>query len=74
MCRRCERTVIAWQSDGDDNWKTDLQNKCEPETETENVTFIAPTGREFCAAKLTPGQWAISINRLGRVKILFLDL
>ena len=28
---------------------------------------IAPTGRQFCA-KLTPGQWAISSNRLGRGK------
>ena len=37
--------------------------------------MIAPAGRQFCgAAKLTPGQRAISINQPGRVKILFLDL
>ena len=32
------------------------------------LLFIAPTGRQFGAAKLAPGQWAISINRLGRSK------
>ena len=34
----------------------------------DKTLFIAPTGRRFGAAISTPGQWAISSNRLGREK------
>jgi hypothetical protein len=41
---------------------------------SQTFALIAPAGRQFCAAKLTPGQRADSISEAGFKKSVFLCL